>query len=440
MENFPRISLVTPSYNQGRYIRGTVESVLAQQYPNLEYIIVDGGSTDDTLNILRQYPNIKVISERDQGQWDAINKGFSLATGDIWGYINSDDTLLTGALDRVAREINPDLGRKIVMGRCKFIDQEGNLLGYEHPSGYKDHIRILEIWKGHTIPQPTVFWVPEVWRTCGGMDGKLNSAWLDYDLFCRFSRFYQFHFIDQILATYRLHLESKTSAKSEHERLEESIHISRRYWGSKWSLKYMRLAASLAWYRLNLNSKAHKLHNTANSLRENHMGMKALVYDGLAVFFAPKAFFYKAIYPTMRQSSLLNRIHILGNLVKINQIPPQTAAFLEYDRPWSDGWCGPHVKLNPIMTGSGKDHLVLQLEFDIRYIQHPMALSVSTKGTQLGAITAEKNGAIEVVFEISDDKFGPVVIESDCWYIPHQFFGNGDYRPLSWRLTSCKYD
>ena len=92
MAKQPRISIVTPSFNQGRYIASTIESVLAQEYPNVEHIVVDGSSTDGTVEILKQYPHLKTFSEPDRGQGEAINKGFRLATGEIWGFLNSDDT------------------------------------------------------------------------------------------------------------------------------------------------------------------------------------------------------------------------------------------------------------------------------------------------------------------------------------------------------------
>ena len=208
MQSFPRISIITPSFNQGKFIAATIESVLAQNYPNLEHIIVDGGSTDKTLEMLGNYPHLKVISEPDRGQADAINKGFRHATGEIWAFLNSDDTYLPGTLHRVAQEIDPHKGCHIIMGRCKFISAEGSEIGIEHPSAFENHERVLKIWRGYSLPQPAIFWTPEVWNTCGGMDEQLHFA-LDYDLFCRFSQKYHFRTIDQVLATYRLHDESR---------------------------------------------------------------------------------------------------------------------------------------------------------------------------------------------------------------------------------------
>jgi glycosyltransferase involved in cell wall biosynthesis len=110
MESLPRITIVTPSFNQSGYIAETVESTLAQGYPDLEHIVMDGASTDGTLEILKRYPHLKVISEPDRGQAHAINKGFQLATGDIWGFLNSDDTLRRARYSVWRRKLTPGVG------------------------------------------------------------------------------------------------------------------------------------------------------------------------------------------------------------------------------------------------------------------------------------------------------------------------------------------
>src|SRR5262245_54369864 len=132
MRDLPRISLVTSSYNQARFLGRTVESVLAQDYPNLEHIVVDGMSTDDTPAVLARYPYLRVIREPDRGQADAINKGFRAATGAVHGFLNSDDTLAPGALHRVARALDPARGRHVVQGRCLYVDEDDAFVGKEH--------------------------------------------------------------------------------------------------------------------------------------------------------------------------------------------------------------------------------------------------------------------------------------------------------------------
>src|SRR5262245_42451200 len=183
MSELPPISIITCSYNQGRFLGQAVESVLAQGYPRVQHLVVDGMSTDETVEVLARYPHLEVLREPDRGQADALNKGFARATGTILAFLNSDDVLLPGALHRVARELDPRRGRHVVMGRCLYLDAAGRPTGVEHPCAYHGHRRLLEAWKVHTVPQPAVFWTAEAWRRCGPLDVGQHHV-LDYDLFC----------------------------------------------------------------------------------------------------------------------------------------------------------------------------------------------------------------------------------------------------------------
>ena len=126
MSELPRISIVTPSYNQGRFIEETIQSVLGQGYPNVEYIIIDGGSTDNTVEIIRKYAKHLTywVSEPDRGQSHAINKGLARCTGDLFGWINSDDVLMPGALEVVAEAWRRRPGR-IISGATSIFDEHG---------------------------------------------------------------------------------------------------------------------------------------------------------------------------------------------------------------------------------------------------------------------------------------------------------------------------
>jgi len=114
----------------------------------VEHIVVDGGSTDGTLEILARYPHLKGHLRAGSGSRGRDQQRLALATGDIWGFLNSDDTLAPGALRRVGHEIDPSSGKHVVMGRCRFIDQHGRFTGVEHPSHFQSHRRVLEVWKG----------------------------------------------------------------------------------------------------------------------------------------------------------------------------------------------------------------------------------------------------------------------------------------------------
>ena len=274
------ISIVTPSFNQGEFLDKTIKSVLSQQGDfELDYIIVDGGSDDNSLDIIRHYQGLvasgewplqcrniayRWISEKDSGQAEAVNKGLRLANGEIIGWLNSDDTFLPGALAGAVEQIDPVQDCYVAMGRCLYIDEQGNSLGYEHPSDFSGHARVVKIWKGYTIPQPAVFFHRQVYEACGGLDESLYFA-LDYDLFLRYSKRYRFQKVDRIFATYRLHLSSKTTEISSGILLEKSLAVSRRYWGKPMSFSYWRFLLSYGLYGGRLGVVSLKRLNLAEA-------------------------------------------------------------------------------------------------------------------------------------------------------------------------------
>jgi glycosyltransferase involved in cell wall biosynthesis len=202
----PLVSIVTPSYNQGRYIEATIQSVLQQDYPNLEYLVFDGGSTDDTLAVLRRYDgSLLWVSEKDRGQADAINKGFHSARGDILGWLNSDDTYLPGTVRRVVEyfQTHPDVG--MVYGEGYHVDAVGQIIEryYTEPFSFK---RLAEIC---FICQPTVFLRAEVVKAIGPLDIGLRYC-LDYDYWMRVAKHFRIGYLGEYLANSRLHLETKT--------------------------------------------------------------------------------------------------------------------------------------------------------------------------------------------------------------------------------------
>ena len=234
----PLISIVTPSFNQGKFLGETLQSLLDQDYPNLQVIVQDGGSTDGAIEVakdfVRRRPDIfELHVEKDSGQADALNRGFARTRGEILGFLNSDDTLFPGCLTRVAAEIDVGRGRCIVFGRCLFTGEGSRYVGVEHPAEYVSHFDLLAIWQRgyNTLPQPSVFWHRKVWERCGRFNENEHHV-LDYDLFCRFSGCYRFHKVDELWSTFRMHDSSKSSQRTEAEVLALSVATSRRYWGS----------------------------------------------------------------------------------------------------------------------------------------------------------------------------------------------------------------
>jgi len=241
---WPRISVITPSYNQGRFLEETIRSVLLQNYPNLEYVIIDGGSQDESVEIIRKYELWLAywVSERDQGQSHGINKGWSKATGDIWAWLNSDDVYLSGSLGKIAVALGDSSKSQLVYGSAVFTNAEGAVVGQFPGQPLPPNIYRMQYWKGWGIPQPTVFFKRRLVDDYGPLDETYHYS-LDYEWLIRVSQYIEFTCINDILATYRLHNESKTGDwESNKERFfSESRRINRKYaplWSPKsWPLR-----------------------------------------------------------------------------------------------------------------------------------------------------------------------------------------------------------
>jgi glycosyltransferase involved in cell wall biosynthesis len=220
---WPEVSIITPSYNQAPFLEETIRSVLLQGYPNLEYIVIDGGSTDQSVDIIRKYQKWlgNWVCEPDNGQADAINKGWQMSTGKILAYLNSDDTYCPGAMAVAASYFlqYPEVG--MVYGDCNIVDDKGALIkNYKlHEMSYGD----ILYWFNYIIPQPTVFLRREVIATVGILNANLHYA-MDYDLWLRVGLRFKIKYIPKFLATARLHPTAKTVAVPINSFLE-SLHV-----------------------------------------------------------------------------------------------------------------------------------------------------------------------------------------------------------------------
>jgi glycosyltransferase involved in cell wall biosynthesis len=209
--DLPLVSIVTPSYNQGRFIRETIESVLGQDYPNIEYWVIDGGSTDETLAVLRGFErdsSLHWISEPDCGQSDAINKGLALCHGELFAWLNSDDRLLPGAIRQIVETWRAGGSPAIVYGRARLIDQQGRDLGYcpaQSSQMTLKHILNVRFF----LAQPATFVPTAAVRQVGGVDPALHYA-MDLDLWVKLAERLPIRHVPFDLAQFRLHPESKT--------------------------------------------------------------------------------------------------------------------------------------------------------------------------------------------------------------------------------------
>ena len=220
-----KFSIVTPSLNQAQFIRETIESVLGQDYPKLEYIVIDGGSADGTVDILRSYGDrLTWVSEPDHGQSDAINKGFRMASGDVFAWLNSDDTYLPGALKAVAGffEENPSVA--LVYGDVLYINKDSQLLKRKLAPEF-DNRKLLQ-WC--FIPQPAAFFRRAVWHEVGGLEDSLQHAF-DWDLWLRMTSVCEVRKLPITVATFRWHGQSKTFASAYDQNYEAIYVVRRRY-------------------------------------------------------------------------------------------------------------------------------------------------------------------------------------------------------------------
>jgi glycosyltransferase involved in cell wall biosynthesis len=205
----PRITVVTASYNQGKFLEATMRSVLDQGYPNLEYIVIDGASKDGSVDIIRRYEKHLAywVSEKDKGAADAIVKGFSRATGTILAYLNSDDLYLPGSLEAMARVMD-DPAVDVAYGNMYWIDTDGNVIGQQRQTPF---MPMAYLYGGSTLQQPATFWKKDLYTKCGGMDPSYHFAF-DMDLFVRFAlRGARFKHVNQFVASFRIHPQSKSS-------------------------------------------------------------------------------------------------------------------------------------------------------------------------------------------------------------------------------------
>lgn len=223
MDICPKVSIISPSFNQVQFIEETICSVLNQKYPKIEYIIIDGCSTDGSVDIIRKYEKgiSYWVSEKDGGQADAINKGLSVATGSILAYLNTDDTYLPSTIETIVNFFRDNPNVSMVYGDIFRIDEQGRIRKRINPNNIDSH----KLLSGYFyLPQPTVFFKKEVWENIGYFDKNLNLA-MDLDYWIRvYLNQYNIAYINEVLATERIYPNAKSSLLK-HKYLEEKLKI-----------------------------------------------------------------------------------------------------------------------------------------------------------------------------------------------------------------------
>ncbi|HRY82200.1 MAG TPA: glycosyltransferase family 2 protein [Candidatus Moranbacteria bacterium] len=226
-----KISIITPSYNQATFIEKTLLSVLDQNYPNLEYIIMDGGSTDGTIEILKKYSD-RIIwkSEKDNGQSDAINKGLKIATGDIVAYLNSDDTYEPNTLKKVANFFQKNPETKWVYGKCKIIDESDQEIR-KPITVYKNWLlrkySYQKLLSENFISQPATFWKREIHSKIGFLNENEHYC-MDYEFWLRIGQKYDTGVLDDYLANFRYHTDSKSGGVNK-KQFQDELRLAKKY-------------------------------------------------------------------------------------------------------------------------------------------------------------------------------------------------------------------
>ena len=242
-----RISVVTPSLNQSEFLEENILSVLGQNDSAFEHIVIDAASTDQTVDILKRYPHLRWISEPDNGQSAALNKGFRMATGEIIGWLNADDCYCAGTFERV-RGLFSDDKTMVVYGDGREINRHGEEIGKIIPRGISAREFICYWrWK-YSYCQPSFFFRRTALERIGYLDESLHYV-MDHDLLIRFSLVYPFVYVPQCFSSFRIHPESKTSGSLRFmipSSLWELHLVSHRYWGKTDQVPYFSALRSFA--------------------------------------------------------------------------------------------------------------------------------------------------------------------------------------------------
>lgn len=237
---WPKITVVTPSYRQAQFLETTILSVLGQCYPNLEYIIMDGGSDDGSVAIIERYESQLAYwqSQRDAGQADAINRGFAHATGDILCWLNSDDYFLPGTLRTIARKFTGSLDRPALLYGSCLCFRESDASARILRARQHDPQLLRET---DYIYQPSSFWTKALWAQNGLLDAELHFGF-DWDWFIRAMQHCDFMVHDGLLSAYRRHAAHKSGSGGQ-KRSDEILRVVRRH-GSKEQIRAYEYAAS----------------------------------------------------------------------------------------------------------------------------------------------------------------------------------------------------
>jgi glycosyltransferase involved in cell wall biosynthesis len=396
----PLVSIVTPSFNQGRFIGRTIDSVLAQTYPNIEYVVVDGGSTDETLDVLRAYGDrVRWTSERDSGQTQAINRGLRAVRGAIVGYLNSDDLLLPDAIEKIVEYFRSHPACDLVYGDAEYVDADDEVTGM-YPTAEYSFERLMD---DCCICQPAAYWRASIGQVVGPFDEDVNYA-MDYDYWIRVDRSgFAIQHLGETLARSRLHPATKTlSARLAIYREIVDIcrrsggYVSRGYVDGLWNhFVYerahgpARLLRAFPWLRDAIVSAHYAWLNRRRYTRKEWLGRIARVAKRQIVY---------ALRDMPRILVMLARVKRRLQSLKMRRALPEAGMSATSSRSrvrgyWSDNWV--EERLEVVFDARERNR-------ELRIVGLPIAdmtVEVSANGTQLGRfeLVGERPETVAVV-------------------------------------------
>jgi glycosyltransferase involved in cell wall biosynthesis len=268
----PVVSIVTPSYNQAEFLEETIRSVLDQDYEPIEYAVVDGGSTDGSVEIIRRYADRLAwwTSEPDHGQAHALNKGFARAGGEVRGWLNSDDTLLPGAVSRLVSELERDRSLALAYGDAVWLDGDSRRIGYQSAREW-DLKAMARSGSAHVL-QPASLWRREAWERAGPLDESFHYVF-DTVFFLRMAALGRASHLAEPLAGYRIHPASKTYSEPL-PKIEEYLRLADEVFAAEPLRRYAR-AGRASYYR----RAAWSLWNLGELARARRTFLRSLVLD-----------------------------------------------------------------------------------------------------------------------------------------------------------------
>jgi len=394
VEECPMVSVVTPSYNMAQFLEETIQSVLTQDYPRIDYIVMDGGSRDGTAEILKKYENrLRYQSAPDRGQADAINKGFAIAHGSIFAYLNADDTYLPGAVGKAVRHMlaQPTLGG--IYGEAYYVDETGNVIDRYPTMPFDQNLLNSRCY----ICQPASFVWRDVFRTAGMMNVDKHIA-LDYDLWIRIAKMFPLCKVDDYLATSRMYKNNKTLGRRS-EGYREIISVTKTHYG------YVPHEWIVAYASYLIDRKDQFFDRTRPSLASLAFSLAmGSYYNGRQLF---------RYWRDWSEAIGLGR---------------------DFKGRWDDGWISKRYS-SSLDVDADASHLEIAGRH-IAPIRRGLKLTIRLDGKTVASRNLREHGPFQIAFDFSTEPSGKrrvLEIESSRTFRP---ITNGDYRRLSCIIDS----